>query len=300
MADLEAADGNMGEQGYLDLLQDILDNGIESDDRTGTGTYSVFGRQLRFDLSKGFPLLTTKKVFFKGILVELLWLMGGNTNIKFLQRHGVNIWNEWADEDGNLGPVYGQQWREWEEWDWEDHPINDWKDASVDQLTEVIERIKTNPNCRRLIVSAWNAAQIKHMKLPPCHAFFQFYVRDGKLSCQLYQRSADMFLGVPFNIASYAILTHLIANECGLEVGEFIHTFGDAHIYKNHVNQVREQLSRDPNKYELPKLSINLTPGKLMTFIDYDVENMEYESIKKFISLEDYESHPTIKAKVSI
>lgn len=290
---------------YHDLLQDILDNGIESTDRTGTGTYSVFGRQIRFDLSKGFPLLTTKKVFFKGILIELLWLMRGETNIAFLKKYGVKIWDEWADENGDLGPVYGQQWRKWKgedsdpEFEIIDKEVK-WfiEHNHVDQLTEVIERIKVKPDCRRLIVSAWNAPMIPQMKLPPCHSFFQFYVREGKLSCQLYQRSADVFLGVPFNIASYALLTHLIANECGLKVGEFVHTFGDVHIYKNHVDQVKELLTRE--EFPLPTININLLPNTLMDFIDNKVQDFSWNDIKGFIELHNYQSHDTIKAEVSV
>jgi thymidylate synthase len=292
-------------QNYHDLLQDILDNGIESDDRTGTGTHSVFGRQLRFDLSQGFPLITTKKVFFKGILIELLWLMRGDTNIKFLHKHGVKIWDQWVDENGDLGPVYGEQWRSWKSsrtipansTGVIPHPEYEQKET-LDQLQMVIERIKKKPDCRRLIVSAWNAPEISRMRLPPCHAFYQFYVRNGKLSCQLYQRSADMFLGVPFNIASYALLTHLVANECGLEVGEFVHTFGDAHIYKNHVDQVKLQLSRD--HFKLPTIKINIEKGQLMDIIDNKVQDMDYSEIKNIISLEGYESHPSIKAEVSV
>lgn len=297
---------------YHDLLQDILDNGIDSGDRTGTGTLSVFGRQMRFDLSKGFPLLTTKKVHWKSVVIELLWLMRGETNIKFLKEHSVKIWDEWADENGDLGPVYGQQWRKWR------GDISEWKvlkseelreDGSnkdmllydynyTDQLTQVIERIKTNPNCRRLIVSAWNAPMIPQMKLPPCHTLFQFYVRNGKLSCHLFQRSADMFLGVPFNIASYALLTHLIANECGLQVGDFVHTFSDAHIYKNHLDQVKEILSR--SEYELPSMEITLPRGELMNFIDNEVQDLSYDEIKQIIVLKNYQSHDTIKAEVSV
>lgn len=284
---------------YHDLLQDIMDNGIDSGDRTGTGTLSVFGRQIRFDLSQGFPLLTTKKVHWKSVLVELLWLMQGETNIAFLKKHGVKIWDEWADKDGNLGPVYGEQWRKWKmdpDVDYENYYSLSWN--SIDQLKDVIERIKTNPNCRRLIVSAWNAPEISKMKLPPCHAFFQFYVRNGKLSCQLYQRSADMFLGVPFNIASYAALVHLVANECGLEVGEFVHTFGDAHIYKNHIDQVKKILSRP--EYPLPTLSVNLIRGSLMDFIDNDSKNITWKEISELIKLNNYQSHDTIKAEVSV
>jgi len=283
---------------YKELIKDVLDNGFDSGDRTGTGTKSVFGRQVRFDLQKGFPLVTTKKTFWKGVVVELLWLMQGSTNVKFLQDHGVKIWDQWADDDGDLGPVYGKMWRDWEEWEWEDHPHNTFVDKSVDQLTNVIERIKTNPNCRRLIVSAWNAGVIDKMALPPCHAFYQFYVRDGKLSCQLYQRSADLFLGVPFNIASYALLTHLIANECGLEVGEFVHTFGDLHLYNNHLDQAKEILTREP--MELPKMNIKLRKNKLMTFIDYDCDTISWEKIQEFIKLEGYKSHPALKGEVSV
>jgi thymidylate synthase len=288
---------------YHDLLQDIMDNGIDSDDRTGTGTLSVFGRQMRFDLSKGFPLLTTKKVHWKSVVIELLWLMRGETNIKFLKDHSVKIWDEWADENGDLGPVYGQQWRKWEYTENYPKPEDGKPYVSsathvVDQLTQVIERIKTNPNCRRLIVSAWNAPMIPKMKLPPCHTLFQFYVRNGKLSCHLFQRSADMFLGVPFNIASYALLTHLIANECGLQVGDFVHTFSDAHIYKNHLDQVKEILSR--SEYELPTVEINLLPNMLMNFIDNGVQDLRWVDIKGFIELHNYQSHDTIKAEVSV
>jgi len=289
---------------YHDLLQDILDNGIESTDRTGTGTFSVFGRQIRFDLSQGFPLLTTKKVHWKSVLVELLWLMRGETNIAFLKKHGVKIWDEWADANGDLGPVYGEQWRKWKvngdsEIPQDGSPYFGNFVKTVDQLKEVIERIKVKPDCRRLIVSAWNAPMISKMALPPCHTFFQFYVRNGKLSCQLYQRSADMFIGVPFNIASYATLTHLVANECGLEVGEFVHTFGDAHIYKNHVEQTKELLSR--SEFPLPSLKIHLKPGQLMDFIDNEVPKLEWQEIAvDCIELQNYRSHDTIKAEVSV
>ena len=266
-------------QQYKDLVRDVLENGIDSEDRTGTGTKSVFGRQIRFDLQQGFPLVTTKKTFWKGIVVELLWLMRGETNIKFLTDRGVHIWDEWADENGDLGPVYGQQWRNWKgniigAYPEFTHRTHDKMCGNieieydkVDQLTNVIKRIKEKPDCRRLIVSAWNASMIKDMKLPPCHTLFQFYVRDGKLSCQLYQRSADLFLGVPFNIASYALLTHLIANECDLEVGEFVHTFGDLHIYNNHISQCEELLEREPK--ELPELKLWLEKDNLMPFIDH-------------------------------
>jgi thymidylate synthase len=286
-------------QQYKDLVQDILENGTDSTDRTGTGTKSVFGRQIRFDLSKGFPLVTLKKTFWKGILVELLWLMRGETNIKFLTDRGVHIWDEWADKDGNLGPVYGEQWRKWAtqyQTDFDKYVYG--RTVTVDQLTEVIERIKVKPDCRRLIVSAWNAGEIKHMKLPPCHAFFQFYVRDGKLSCQLYQRSADVFLGVPFNIASYALLTHLVANECGLKVGEFVHTFGDAHIYNNHISQCKEMLKREPK--ELPQLNIHLAQGSLMSFIDHLSPTLSWEQISEIIELTGYKSHPALKGEVSV
>lgn len=286
-------------QQYKDLVQDILENGIDSTDRTGTGTKSVFGRQLRFDLSKGFPLVTLKKTFWKGILVELLWLMRGETNIKFLTDRGVHIWNEWADKSGNLGPVYGEQWRKWATQYTTDHHLYvEGRTVTVDQLTEVIERIKVKPDCRRLIVSAWNAGEIQNMKLPPCHAFFQFYVREGKLSCQLYQRSADTFLGVPFNIASYALLTHLVANECGLKVGEFIHTFGDAHIYNNHIEQCKEMLKREPK--ELPQLNIHMEKDCLMSFVDDISPTLSWEEISEIIELTGYDSHPALKGEVSV
>lgn len=261
---------------YLNLLQDVLDNGIEKEDRTGTGTISVFGRQLRFDLQAGFPLLTTKKLHVKSIIYELLWFLKGDTNVKYLQEHGVRIWNEWADEDGNLGPIYGAQWRSWPT------PSGE----TIDQIAQVIEQIKTNPDSRRLIVSAWNTADIPKMALAPCHCLFQFYVADGKLSCQLYQRSADLFLGVPFNIASYALLTMMIAQVTELEVGEFVHTFGDVHIYKNHLDQVKLQLTREP--YPLPKLKLN---PAIKEIDDFDYEDFE---------LIDYQAHPHIKGIVSV
>jgi len=225
---------------YLDLIQHVLDNGVKKEDRTGTGTLSVFGYQMRFDLSKGFPLVTTKKTHLRSIIHELLWFLKGDTNIKYLNDNGVKIWDEWADENGDLGDVYGYQWRSW--------PTAD--GSHVDQITKVIDQIKNNPNSRRLIVSAWNVGELDKMALPPCHAFFQFYVADGKLSCQLYQRSADVFLGVPFNIASYALLTMMIAQVCDLELGEFVHTFGDTHIYSNHLEQTNLQLSREPFKID--------------------------------------------------
>jgi thymidylate synthase len=288
-------------QQYQDLIKDVLENGLDSDDRTGTGTLSCFGRQIRFDLSKGFPLVTTKKTFWKGILVELLWLMRGETNIKFLTDRGVHIWDEWADKNGDLGPVYGQQWRKWRNSEVVQREVNGIKFPDftyTDQMKDVIARIKTNPDCRRLIVSAWNAGEINNMKLPPCHAFFQFYVRNGKLSCQLYQRSADLFLGVPFNIASYALLTHLIAHDCGLEVGEFVHTFGDVHLYKNHLDQARELLTRSLKP--LPRLDLRLGDVDLMNFIDLKIPHLTWEEISTRIKLEDYESHPALKGAVSV
>ncbi len=258
---------------YLDLLQDILDNGVDKIDRTGVGTRSVFGRQMRFDLSKGFPLVTTKKVHLKSIIYELLWFIKGDTNVKYLQDNGVRIWNEWADEDGNLGPVYGSQWR-------------NWNGEGVDQLADVIKRLKETPNDRRMIVSAWNVSKISQMKLPPCHMMFQFYVANGKLSCMLYQRSCDMFLGVPFNIASYALLTMMIAQVCGLEVGEFVHTLGDTHIYHNHFDQVKEQLTHTPLK--LPVMKINPDVR--------DINDFKFEDFE----LVGYESYGVIKGKVAV
>jgi len=258
---------------YLDLLKDILENGVDKTDRTGVGTRSVFGRQMRFDLNEGFPLVTTKKVHLKSIIYELLWFIKGDTNVKYLQENGVRIWNEWADENGNLGPVYGAQWR-------------NFNGQGVDQLAEVIERIKTNPNDRRLIVSAWNPCQIKDMKLPPCHMMFQFYVANGKLSCMLYQRSCDMFLGVPFNIASYALLTMMVAKVCNLGIGDFVHTLGDAHIYCNHFEQVYEQLGRTPLK--LPTMKI-LRDVK-------DINDFRFEDF----ALEGYQCYDAIKAKVAV
>lgn len=230
---------------YLDLMRHVTEHGHKKEDRTGTGTYSVFGYQMRFNLEEGFPLLTTKKVHLKSIIHELLWFLQGSTNIKYLKDNGVSIWDEWADANGNLGPVYGYQWRNWPKPD----------GTHIDQIAQVVEAIKKNPDSRRLIVSAWNVADVDQMKLPPCHAFFQFYVADGKLSCQLYQRSADIFLGVPFNIASYALLTMMVAQVCGLKAGDFVHTLGDAHIYLNHLEQTREQLSREPR--HLPTMRIN-------------------------------------------
>ena len=261
---------------YEDLLHDTLANGVHKSDRTGTGTRSVFGRQLRFNLAEGFPLITTKRVHFKSIAYELLWFLRGESNVSWLRDNGVTIWNEWADEAGELGPVYGVQWRSWPT------PSGE----QIDQVAEVIEQIKTNPNSRRLIVSAWNPADIPKMALAPCHAFFQFYVADGKLSCQLYQRSADLFLGVPFNIASYALLTHLVAEQTGLEVGDFVWTGGDCHIYDNHVEQVTEQLTREP--FAPPHLAITTKPASVF---DYAFEDFE---------IVGYEHHPAIKAPVAV
>lgn len=258
---------------YLDLLQDILDNGVDKGDRTGTGTRSVFGRQMRFDLSKGFPLVTTKKVHLKSIIYELLWFLKGDTNVHYLQEHGVRIWNEWADENGDLGPVYGSQWRNWD-------------GKGIDQIKDLIETLKKDSNSRRMIVTAWNPSEIPNMKLPPCHMMFQFYVADNKLSCMLYQRSCDMFLGVPFNIASYALLTMMIAHVCGFELGEFIHTLGDTHIYRNHFEQVKEQLSREPKP--LPKMLIK---RKVDSIDDFQYEDFE---------LIDYDPWPAIKGQVSV
>jgi thymidylate synthase len=261
---------------YLDLMQHILDEGANKADRTGTGTLSVFGAQLRFDLQQGFPLLTTKKVHLKSIIHELLWFLKGDTNIAYLKEHGVTIWDEWADEQGELGPVYGYQWRSW--------PAADGR--HIDQISKVVEEIRRNPDSRRLIVSAWNVADIDRMALAPCHAFFQFYVADGKLSCQLYQRSADFFLGVPFNIASYSLLTMMVAQVCGLKPGDFVHTFGDCHLYLNHLDQAREQLSREPKM--LPRMVINPDVTSLFDF--------RYDDF----SLVGYDPHPAIKAPVAV
>ena len=261
---------------YLTLLEHVKQNGQKKEDRTGTGTMSVFGYQMRFNLNESFPLLTTKKVHLKSVIYELLWFLSGDTNIKFLKDNGVSIWDEWADENGNLGPVYGHQWRSW--------PTSEGKE--IDQISNLINQIKKTPDSRRLIVSAWNVGEINKMKLPPCHCFFQFYVVDGRLSSQLYQRSADIFLGVPFNIASYALLTQMIAHVCGLECGEFIHTLGDAHIYTNHINQVNEQLRRKPKK--LPQIKINPSVKNIFDF--------KYEDF----SLEGYDSYPLIKAPVAV
>lgn len=261
---------------YLDLCREVLENGVKKDDRTGTGTISVFGHQMRFHLEDGFPLLTTKKLHLKSIIYELLWMLEGDTNVKYLQENGVRIWNEWADENGDLGPVYGQQWRSWQTRD----------GRTIDQVTQVIEQIKTNPDSRRLIVNAWNVGEIDRMALPPCHCFFQFYVANGKLSCQLYQRSADIFLGVPFNIASYALLTMMIAQVTGLEPGDFVHTLGDAHIYLNHIEQVKLQLTREPRK--LPKMVLNPEVKDIFSF--------RYEDF----TLKDYNPYPHIPGKVSV
>lgn len=261
---------------YLDLLQHILDNGVDRSDRTGTGTRSVFGYQMRFNLQEGFPLLTTKKLHLKSIIHELLWFLAGDTNVKYLQDNGVRIWNEWADPDGNLGHIYGYQWRSWP----------DYNGGHIDQIAQAVETIKKDPNCRRNIVSAWNVADLPNMNLPPCHAFFQFYVADGKLSLQLYQRSADTFLGVPFNIASYALLTMMMAQVTGLEPGDFVHTLGDTHIYHNHFDQARLQLTREPRP--LPKMLINPDVKDIFSF-HYDDFN-----------LEGYDPHPHIKATVSV
>lgn len=261
---------------YLDLIQRVLDDGFEKKDRTGTGTISVFGHQMRFNLEDGFPLLTTKKMHLKSIIYELLWFLKGSTNVQYLQDNGVRIWNEWAKEDGELGPIYGYQWRSWP----------DGKGGNVDQIKQVIESIKNNPDSRRHIVSAWNVGQIDEMQLPPCHILFQFYVADGKLSCQLYQRSADIFLGVPFNIASYALLTMMVAQVSGLKPGEFVHTLGDSHIYTNHLEQVKLQLTREP--YGLPKMKIN---PNVKSIDDFKYEDFE---------LTDYESHPLIKGVISV
>ena len=261
---------------YLDLMQHVLDNGAQKHDRTGTGTISVFGYQMRFNLQEGFPMVTTKKLHLKSIIHELIWFLTGDTNIKYLKDNGVRIWDEWADADGNLGPVYGSQWRSW--------PTPDGQ--HIDQITNIINTIKNNPDSRRIIVSAWNVAEIENMALPPCHAFFQFYVADGKLSCQLYQRSADIFLGVPFNIASYALLTMMIAHVADMEPGDFIHTFGDAHIYNNHMEQLELQLSREPRP--LPVMKLN---PEIKNIFDFKFEDF---------ALENYDPHPHIKGTVAV
>jgi len=261
---------------YLDLMRHVLESGTQKGDRTGTGTRSVFGHQMRFDLSEGFPVLTTKKLHLRSIIYELLWFINGDTNIGYLKENKVRIWDDWADENGDLGPVYGYQWRSWP----------DGAGGTIDQIANLIDQIKNNPNSRRLIVSAWNVADVDQMALPPCHCLFQFYVADGKLSCQLYQRSADIFLGVPFNIASYSLFTMMIAQVCGLEAGEFIHTFGDAHLYSNHIEQTEMQLSRDVRR--LPTMNIN---PEVTSILDFTYEDFE---------LVDYDPHPHIKAAVAI
>jgi len=261
---------------YLDLMRHVLENGTRKNDRTGTGTLSIFGAQLRFDLGAGFPLLTTKKVHFKSVIYELLWFLRGDTNVGYLKEHGVTIWDEWADERGDLGPIYGYQWRSW--------PAADGR--HIDQMKDVLEQIRRNPDSRRLIVSAWNVGDLDRMALMPCHAFFQFYVADGRLSCQLYQRSADLFLGVPFNIASYALLTMMVAQVCGLKAGEFVHTFGDTHLYLNHLEQAREQLSREPRT--LPRMRLNPAAKNLFDF--------QYEDF----TVEGYDPHPVIKAPIAV
>ena len=261
---------------YLDMLQYILDNGSQKGDRTGTGTISVFGYQTRYELDAGFPVLTTKKLHLRSIIYELLWMLNGQSNVNDLQKNGVRIWNEWADDNGELGPVYGVQWRSWKTAD----------GGTVDQISEVIDRIKPNPDSRRMIVSAWNVGEVDSMALPPCHLLFQFYVSQGKLSCQLYQRSADIFLGVPFNIASYSLLTHMVAQVCNLAVGDFVHTFGDLHLYNNHIEQAKLQLTREP--YSLPTMEINPEVDSIFDF--------KYEDF----NLVNYQAHPHIKAEVSV
>ena len=261
---------------YLDLIKHVMEHGVDKEDRTGTGTRSVFGYQLRCNLADGFPLLTTKKVHLKSIIYELLWFLRGDTNVRWLQEHGVRIWNEWADENGDLGPVYGSQWRAWP----------DGHGGTIDQIAQVIDQIKNTPDSRRIMVSAWNVAEVPTMKLPPCHSLFQFYVAQGKLSLQLYQRSADLFLGVPFNIASYALLLMMVAHVTGLEAGEFVHTFGDAHIYRNHFDQIREQLSREPR--QLPRMVLN---PEVKSIDDYKYEDF---------TLEGYDPWPAIKGEVSV
>jgi thymidylate synthase len=270
------ADGQHPEQQYLGLLRTVLETGSDRPDRTGTGTRSIFGHQMRFDLSRGFPLLTTKKLHVKSIVYELLWFLRGDTNVRWLQQHGVKIWDEWADANGDLGPVYGSQWRSWP----------DGKGGSIDQIAKLVESIRTKPESRRHIVTAWNPAEVDEMALPPCHCLFQFYVADGRLSCQLYQRSGDIFLGVPFNIASYALFTHMMAQVTGLAVGDFVHTFGDAHLYSNHVQQAHEQLSRTPRP--LPRLTLN--PDKTSIF-DFAFEDFMFTG---------YDPYPHIKAEVAV
>jgi len=261
---------------YLDLMQHVLDNGTQKHDRTGTGTISVFGHQMRFNLQEGFPMVTTKKLHLKSIIHELIWFLSGDTNIKYLKDNGVRIWDEWADAEGNLGPVYGSQWRSWPKPD----------GGHIDQIAKIVDTIKNNPDSRRIIVSAWNVAEVDNMALPPCHAFFQFYVADGRLSCQLYQRSADIFLGVPFNIASYALLTMMVAQVCGLEYGDFVHTLGDAHLYNNHIEQAKLQLSRETRPLPLMKINPEVK----------DIFNFKFEDF----TLENYDPHPHIKGVVAV
>lgn len=285
---------NNADETYFNLIRDVLENGTKRSDRTGTGTTSVFGRQARYDLSKGFPILTTKKVHFHSVVGELLWFLRGDTNVKWLQQNKVTIWDEWADKDGNLGPVYGAQWRKWkaysedanELWSINNEPAARDYEKYVDQIQQVIQQIKTNPDSRRLVVSAWNVGQLEQMKLPPCHLLFQFYVHDNKLSCQLYQRSCDAFLGMPFNIASYALLTHMIAHVCDLQVGEFVHSFGDLHAYSNHMEMINTQLTRKP--YAMPKLWLNPDIKSIDSFGFDDIR------------LDGYVCHPAIKAKVAV
>jgi len=286
------------DQTYFDLINDVLTNGVEKTDRTGTGTISVFGRQVRYDLSLGFPILTSKRVHWKSVVGELLWFLKGDTNIKWLKENGISIWDEWADQEGNLGPVYGKQWRGWESINKDSFlnsdNLNDpqlqhglfFKPIEIDQIKEVIQQIKNNPDSRRLIVSAWNVGDIPNMALAPCHTMFQFYVVNGKLSCQLYQRSCDLGLGQPFNVASYALLTHMIAQVCGLEVGEFVHTFGDLHIYSNHIEALKQQLHRTP--YPMPRLVLDKTV--------MDIDGFDFDKV----TLDSYQHHPSIKLPVAV
>ena len=278
------------DQTYFDLINDVLTNGVEKTDRTGTGTISVFGRQSRYDLTQGFPILTSKRVHWKSVVGELLWFLRGDTNIKWLKENGISIWDEWADGDGNLGPVYGHQWRKWNHMFWGPYNPNSVgegpREIEIDQIKEVIQQIKTNPDSRRLIVSSWNVADIPNMALAPCHTMFQFYVVNGKLSCQLYQRSCDLGLGQPFNVASYALLTHMIAQVCGLEVGEFVHTFGDLHIYKNHVDALRQQMHRTP--YPMARLMLDKSV--------MDIDEFDFDKV----ALDSYQHHPSIKLLVAV
>lgn len=271
---------------YIELCKHVLENGVEKDDRTGTGTRSVFGYQMRFDLSEGFPLLTTKRVAWKSVVHELLWFLSGSTNVKYLRDNGVSIWDEWADEDGELGPIYGQQWRDWATGAIGRNKYGQFEQYTIDQVADVIEEIRTNPNSRRLLVNAWNVGELEYMALPPCHFAFQFYVANGKLSCQLYQRSGDIFLGVPFNIASYSLLTHMIAHVTDLDVGEFVHTIGDAHIYSNHIEQIETQISREPR--ELPRLRIKREVS--------DIDDFTFDDFE----LIGYDPHPRITGKVAV